>query len=107
METTDERSWSSVIQTLRHISSVLLNIKACATILYTLSVTTCSAERSFSALKRIKTSFRSTMTNERLSGLTLLNVHRDIAIDIPAAINHFARLHPRRIRMIEMLANVD
>jgi len=40
-----------------------------------LPVTSCEAERSFSALRRIKTYLRSTMKQERLTGLALLNVH--------------------------------
>ena len=40
-----------------------------------LPVTSCEAERSFSGLRRIKTYLRSTMTQERLIRLALLNVH--------------------------------
>ncbi len=72
-------------------------------ILCTLPVTSCSAERSFSGLKRIKTPFRSSMTNTRLTGLTLLQIHRDIPIDVEAAIDQFARMHPRRMTMMEIL----
>ena len=79
------------------------NISALAKILCTLPVTTCTAERSFSSLKRNKTVFRSTMTNTRLTGLTLLHVHRDIPIDFEAAINTFARMYPRQMRMTEIL----
>ena len=40
-----------------------------------LPVTSCGAERSFSTLRRIKTCLHSTMKQERLTGLALLNVH--------------------------------
>ena len=40
-----------------------------------LPVTSCEAERSFSTLRCVKTYLRSTMTQERLSGLALMNVH--------------------------------
>ena len=43
-------------------------------------------ERSFSSLKRIKIPFRSSMTTQRLMGLTLLTVHHDIPVDIAEAI---------------------
>ena len=89
--------------TLRNLSSMYPNISALIKILCTLPVTSCTAERSFSGLKRIKTPFRSTMTNSRLTGLTLLHIHRDISIDIDAAIDDFARMYPRRMRMIEIL----
>ena len=59
-----------------------------------LPVTNCSTERSFSGLKRIKTLLRSSMVT--LTGLILLHIHRDIPVDISAAIDEFARRHPRR-----------
>lgn len=43
----------------------------------TLPVTTCSIERSFSTLRRVKTWLRSTMTDDRLSALCLISVHRE------------------------------
>ena len=46
-------------------------------ILITLPTTTCTLERSFSTLRRVKTWLRSTMSNERLSGLCMLSVHRE------------------------------
>ena len=49
---------------LPHASSLFPNIKVLLLILCTLPVTSCSAERSFSGLKRIKTALRSTMGNE-------------------------------------------
>ena len=85
----------SLVLTLRHISSMYPNIVVLVKILCTLSITTCSAERSFSSLKRIKTSFRSRMTNSRLSGLTLLHIHHDISIDLDKAIDTLARMYPR------------
>ena len=71
-----------LMQTLTHVSSMYPNISSLAKILCTLPVTTCTAERSFSSLKRNKTAFRSTMTNTRLTGLTLYHVHQDISIDL-------------------------
>ena len=46
-------------------------------VLLTLPATTCTVERSFSTLRRVKTWLRSTMSDERLSGLCMLSVHRD------------------------------
>ena len=69
---------STLSSTLPRISSFYPNIKALITILCTLPVTSCTAERSFSGLKRIKTVLRSSMSNERLSSLTLLHIHPDI-----------------------------
>ncbi len=91
---------STLSSTLPRISSFFPNIKVLATILCTLPVTSCSAERSFSGLKRIKTALRSSMSNERLSNLTLLHMHPDVPIDIEEVINEFSRRHPRRITLI-------
>ena len=76
---------TSLILTLRHVSPMYPNVIALIKIFCTLPVTSCSAERSFSGLKRIKTPFRLAMTNSRLTGLTLLHIHRDIPIDIQAS----------------------
>ena len=49
-----------------------------ASILTTIPVTSCSAERSFSALHHIKTFLRPTMGQEqdRLSSITIINIER-------------------------------
>ncbi|KYQ53435.1 hypothetical protein ALC60_00008, partial [Trachymyrmex zeteki] len=41
-----------------------------------LPVTTAIIERFFSTLRRVKTWLRSTMSESRLSGLCMLNIHR-------------------------------
>ena len=90
---------SALNSTLSQTSNFFPNIKALITILCILPVTSCTAERSFSELKRIKTALRSTMSNERLSNLALLHLHQDIPIDIDEVIDEFSRLHPRRIQL--------
>ena len=50
-----------------------------ASILATIPATSCSAERSFSALRRIKTSLRSTMGQDRLSSIAVINIERKYA----------------------------
>ncbi|VAH10408.1 unnamed protein product [Triticum turgidum subsp. durum] len=47
-------------------------------ILLTIPVTVASAERSFSKLKLLKSYLRSTMTQERLSGLATIAIENDI-----------------------------
>ena len=44
--------------------------------------------------------FERSSVENRLSRLTLLNVHRDISVDILAVIDEFARHHPRRMTMV-------
>ena len=46
-----------------------------------LPCTTCTIERSFSTLRRLKTWLRSTIFEQRLSALCLLSVHRQMVID--------------------------
>ena len=45
----------------------------------TIGVTTASAERSFSSLRRIKSYLRSTMSQDRLNNLSLLHIERDLS----------------------------
>ena len=73
-------------------------------VLCTLPVTSCSAERSFSGLKHVKTSLRSTMGNNRLSSLSMLYIHRDIDISLPEVIEEFARRYPRRLQLANIFS---
>ena len=45
-------------------------------------MTTASSERSFSTLRRLKTYFRNTTSEDRLNGLALLHIHRDIRFTV-------------------------
>lgn len=62
-------------------------------------VTTCSCERSISALRRLKTYLRSTMGQERLCGLALMHVHAysSSPIDKNKVVEKFFQRNPRRI----------
>ena len=53
------------------------NIHQLFTIALKLPITSCESERSFSQLKLIKTSRRSAMSAERLSGLALMKINRE------------------------------
>ncbi len=46
-------------------------------IILVMPATNCTSERSFSALRRLKTFLRSTMSQERLNSLMILHVHKD------------------------------
>ena len=59
--------------------------------LCTLPVTTAECERSNSQMRNLKNYLRSTMGQERLNGLALLKVHRDVAVDFQEAVDCFAR----------------
>lgn len=64
----------------------------------TLPVTVASAERSFSKLKLIKTYLRSSMSEERLSGLAVISINHQIGsqISYDDVINDFASQKARR-----------
>lgn len=55
----------------------------------TLPVTSCTAERSFSSLRRLKTFLRSTVTQKRLNHIAILHCHRDQMIDLEMICNTF------------------
>jgi hypothetical protein len=64
-------------------------------------VTNCSGERSFSRLKRIKNYISSTMSQERLSGLSILCIENDKLrlFDFDEIIDEIvARKVPRKIQ---------
>ena len=64
----------------------------------TVPVTLATAERSFSKLKLIKNFLRSCMSQERLSGLSLLSMEHERAktLDFRKAIKQFASAKARR-----------
>ena len=58
----------------------------------TIPASVATAERSHSALKRLKTYLRSTMTESRLTHLLLLHVHKQetVTLDLDAMFQEFA-----------------
>ena len=69
-------------------------------ILCTLPVSVATAERSFSNLRRLKTWTRSTMGEDRLTGLALMHAHRDIDISVDNEISTFATSHKTRLNFV-------
>ncbi|XP_076908869.1 uncharacterized protein LOC143565921 [Bidens hawaiensis] len=67
-------------------------------VLLTIPVTVASAERSFSKLKLLKTYLRSSMSQERLNGLTIIATENDVleTIDYKDLIKGFASKNPKR-----------
>ena len=59
------------------LKNILTEVHKLLKIYLTIPVTTSSAERSFSALKRIKDYLRNSMTQERLNHCMLLHMHRE------------------------------
>ena len=73
------------------------NIRMALKILATLPVTSCECERSFSSLRRLKTFTRSTMGEERLNGLAMMYIHKDIDPSEDEVLNQFCASGKRRM----------
>ena len=80
------------------LSTVFSNVEIALRIFLTLMITNCSAERSFSQLKRIKVAQRATMGQDRLEMLSLLCIESDILrkIDINEIITDFSERKCRK-----------
>jgi hypothetical protein len=75
------------------------NIHNIFLVLLTMPVSTASAERSFSCLKRLKSYLRSTMGAERLNGLAMMHIHHEISVDVDAVLQKFDSSGHRRIAL--------
>ena len=87
--------------TLKTVNPQLFpNVTSLLCTLAILPVTSCECERSVSTLRRLKTYMRTTMGNERMNGLALMHVHRDIKLNHDELLDSFALRHPRRMQLI-------
>ena len=68
----------------------VLNMYAC------MPVSTATAERSFSTMRRVKTYLRNTMTTKRMSGLGFLNIYREKEISHERVLDIFSRKKERK-----------
>ena len=68
-------------------------------IYFTFPVTTSTAERSFSSLRRLKTFLRSTMTQSRLNNLLLLYIHlpETDSLNLKVIAQEFVSVNSRRL----------
>ncbi len=90
-------------------SNCLLALAACDKAFYphihkllqifaSLPVSTATPERTFSAMKILKTYLRSRLTDENMQGLSMAYIHKDISVDIDKVIDHFS-LKNRRLQL--------
>ena len=94
----------SIDATLEQIDKdVYVNISTIFQILITIPMSSASCERSISTLRNLKTYLRTTMVQNRLNGLALMHAHREMELDLEQIIDLFANLHPRRMRMENVL----
>ena len=64
------------LESLLNDTELFTSIRQAILIALTLPVTTCTVERSFSTMKRVKTWLSSTMSDSRLSELCMMSAHR-------------------------------
>lgn len=82
-----------IFKTKQHLVIHLTEIHKLIQLFLTIPLTTCTTERSFSMLRRLKTYLRSTMSQQRLNHLAILNCHKTIcdSININLVENHFIK----------------
>jgi len=80
--------------TARHMEEVKTLMK----LLLVLPSSSCSAERSCSALRRLKTYIRSTMSVSRLNHVTVLHIHKTLTdeLNINSIVNAFVSANDAR-----------
>ena len=72
-------------------SLLLCQVKQLLQLILVMPATNATSERSFSALRRLKSYLRSTMGNERLNHLMVLHVHKERTdkLDLKCVLNEF------------------
>ncbi|KAJ4947754.1 hypothetical protein JOQ06_009787 [Pogonophryne albipinna] len=82
-------------------SDIFPNFNKLLRVIITLPMTSCSVERLFSTVGRIKTSLRASMTTVRLNNLSLLSFERELcdSLDYDEIITIF-NCKPRRLRLV-------
>lgn len=93
----------SVLEMFQHLkeynlNSAFPNVETALRIFLTIPVSNCTGERSFSLLKRLKSSFRSTIEQNKLSSLSLLCMESDITdkLNYEDVITNFAEKKLRK-----------
>lgn len=71
---------------------------------YVVPVTSCTAERSFSLLRWLKTSLRTTMGQARLNHVAILNIHKEYVdeLDIKLLVNEFIKKNNQRSQVFAL-----
>uniref|UniRef100_A0A1X7VWZ2 TTF-type domain-containing protein n=1 Tax=Amphimedon queenslandica TaxID=400682 RepID=A0A1X7VWZ2_AMPQE len=75
----DSSSLHDAYQQLSKVPECFPTVIQCYQIAMTIGVSSATAERSFSSLRKVKTYLRSTMTQDRLSNLALLYIERSLS----------------------------
>lgn len=82
----------------RNMKDLYPNIEIAFRIFVSTPATNCTAERSFSVLKRMKNYLRSTMSQERLNSLAILTIESDLtsSLEYEDIIDDFSRMKSRK-----------
>ena len=89
---------NDVLKDLLPLKAAFPNLVKLLQIVLTTVVSTASCERSFSALKRIKTYLRSTMSEQRLNDVAILSIEKRLAesLSFDEIIDRFAAVDKNR-----------
>ena len=101
------RTITDIINALPSCKSMLSEVNKLVHILLTMPVSSSTAERCFPALRRLKTYLRSSMGQEHLNNLMLLNIHNDITdtIDIHQIAKEFININEHRQNFLVFFLN--
>ncbi|XP_022871000.1 zinc finger MYM-type protein 1-like [Olea europaea var. sylvestris] len=93
---------AAVLNYIKRMNCCFANAWVAYRILLTIPVTVASVERSFSKLKLIKSYLRSTMSQERLNGLSMISIEKKMLeeLDLSCLITNFASQNVRRLNMM-------
>ena len=92
----------------KNLEEIYPNLWIALRVAVTLPVTVASAERSFSKLKLIKSYLRSSMSQERLSGLAIMSIKNDVGkqISYDDIIDDFASRKCRKGKLLMVIENI-
>jgi hypothetical protein len=94
--------FSEIIDKLKLVGKGYPNAKKVYKFLLTLPVTVATNERSFSKLKLLKNTLRSTLNNDKMEWLILCSIEKDLLqnIDLSIFAEDWSRLKNRRIKVV-------
>ena len=75
LEITSMRTIADILNKVPIAKDMFSEVDTLLRLYFTVPITTCTAERSFSCLRRIKTYLRSTMTEQRLNNVIILHAY--------------------------------
>ncbi|XP_054259802.1 zinc finger MYM-type protein 1-like [Macrosteles quadrilineatus] len=106
----DSKSSMDVLNDLSNFPS-FDELKQVMTIVLTMPVSTATAERSFSTMRRIKSNLRATMMGRRLHSLGVLSIEKEASLELlnnpDPVIDEFASQKGRRLQCLTGRAKVD